>query len=260
MCESLILGEIPCTPMAPLDANFENNFRHQWGERLAQFDDVISQYHPQDKLFEQVIICGNLYAICKKLENLLRTSGLSEIIKQIHENDMATKDAINNAKNDTPRINLTVSADDFESNRDMQERTYTNPSDHQVPTPRSELLHDQGDGNRSEDIQTNTSEKDVSDDDDALLPCSNDVFTPEETTQSQATMSLALPPKPVGKAPRLPQTKSNRRLTKTLSKSQLKVSDQTEKSDSKGDTTIFHNIAELFPAVQTLLRTLQKSG
>lgn len=277
MCESLMLGDIPCNSSTLLDSNFENDFRLRWGERLAKFDDVISEYHPQEKLFDQVIVCGNLYAICKKLENLLRTSGLSEIIKQIHENDLTAK---------VPS-NLTDSVSQSNQSTLLCANNHQEKSDEQAmiqPTvlDDTQVAADTGSQGLNEETSTVVTETDDQplvldvdnqveinnagddDDDDALLPTSNDIFSIQKQLQSQQSISskstsltMMPPPKPIPpKGTQMMKSKSNKRLVSSSSLS------RTLSNNDKGVTTtpIFHNIAELFPAVHSLLRNIQKSG
>jgi hypothetical protein len=53
----------------------EDLFRSRWRSRLSLFDNLVADCtDAQEDLFRNVTTCGNMYAVCKKLENLLRSS------------------------------------------------------------------------------------------------------------------------------------------------------------------------------------------
>ena len=66
-CEALMQGSVVIEN--------ETIFINQWEQLLSEFDQnafELSEKDPQ-LLFENVTVCGNCYAVCKKLENLLKT-------------------------------------------------------------------------------------------------------------------------------------------------------------------------------------------
>lgn len=70
ICEPLMRGESSPTTMLT-----EELFRSRWRSQLSLFDSLVADCSDaQEDLFRNVTTCGNMYAVCKKLENLLRTS------------------------------------------------------------------------------------------------------------------------------------------------------------------------------------------
>jgi hypothetical protein len=260
---------------------FENEFRHRWGQRLAQFDDLSNEYQSQEKLFEQVIVCGNLYAVCKKLENLLRTSGLSEMIKQVHETEsprkeMKTKILLMTEGSQVEEMKISHKTDSMTEIQPLTTFVQSQETNEiariEIPLCDKSFDHDDDDD----------------DDDDALLPGSNDIFTTKgigfEMTEQQShepldqqskrkTKPSSLSTKslrpPQGKMKRnsniLPRNQQQQlQLQQQQQQQQLQVLKRIDSGNGnihpKKITDIFHSIAELFPAVQGLLRNLQRSG
>jgi hypothetical protein len=281
-----MLGEIPCdhdsatadSSTSSLPITFEHLFRQQWAHRLAKFDDVVSQIHSQEKLFEEVLVCGNLFAICKKLENLLRTSsGLSENIKQVHEEEEEKKLTL-----PTPTPVTITSApgaggtpiDPLFLSPPREAMPSAAPAPAAVKLTEEEPIAQRVKGNENDvtQLETGRLDDDGDDDDDELLPGSNDIFTkgqqqrqiqslPKELKSNSTTISIR-------KASRTqpPQGRGRRVLNSSLKKSQS-LAIQGSSNDQQGTgtqprkiTDVFHNIADLFPAVQTLFRKIQKSG
>lgn len=66
VCSQLLLGEVPFKT--------DELFLDAWKVVLKYFDETMSTMDRTDvKLLQMVVVCGNCYAICRKLENLLRT-------------------------------------------------------------------------------------------------------------------------------------------------------------------------------------------
>ena len=83
ICESLLTGEAVLAgdeqdrdaPLASTKRLTEESFRAAWRDRLSVFDNLVADASDsQEELFNDVVTCGNTHAVCKKLENLLRTS------------------------------------------------------------------------------------------------------------------------------------------------------------------------------------------
>jgi hypothetical protein len=261
-----MIGDIICDSSTPLTSTFENEFRHRWGQRLAQFDNLSSKYQSQEKLFDQVLVCGNLYAVCKKLENLLRTSGLSEMIKQAHESQFLPK---NNLQ--TEISPLVGEAEEVEVEVEVVKASQEDKPVLEIQTLSMDRPQEI---NEVTSLEISAVDND-SDDDEALLPGSNDIFTkgkgieiseqqqqqpprdqPQSLTNSKSSLLTTKSSKP-------PQAKSKRnpRSQQQQQKQQQVVRMNSESGNQeKKITDIFHSIAELFPAVQCLLRNLQRSG
>jgi hypothetical protein len=279
-----MLGEIPCdhdsatadSSTSSLPITFEHLFRQQWAHRLAKFDDVVSQIHSQEKLFEEVLVCGNLFAICKKLENLLRTSsGLSENIKQVHEEEEEKKLTLSTPTPVTiasvPGAGTPIDPPFLSPPREAMPSAAPAAA---VKLTEVEPIAQRVKGNENDvtQLETGRLDDDGDDDDDELLPGSNDIFTkeqqqrqiqslPKELKSNSTTISIR-------KASRTqpPQGRGRRVLNSSLKKSQS-LAIQSSSNDQQGTgtqqrkiTDVFHNIADLFPAVQTLFRKIQKSG
>lgn len=248
-----MLGDIPWTEeTSPI--SFEKDFRQIWEERLAQFDDVVSCYNREERLFDNVTTCGNLYAICKKLENLLKSSGFSK--NQQRDNRGTKSVPLEMRDNDLIKSETTAATT-------PRHHSDANDSETKISIALTET-------SAPFDLAPKMDEVLPDDDDDELLPGSTDVFTSFQKTDSSPQIeendSGFLPPSTRStKALKNGATKLSRQnnsgnllLRNPLSKSSS-VS-QIATVQTKGITDIFPNIAELFPAVQSLLRNMQRVG
>jgi hypothetical protein len=198
------------------------------------------------------------------LENLLRTSGLSEMIKQAHESQFLPKNnlqtEISPLVGEAEEAEVEVVKASHQMNQDKP--VLESPVD--LPQEINEVMS----------LEIFAVDND-SDDDEALLPGSNDLFTkgkgieiseqqhqqpprdqPQSLTNSKSSLLTT-------KSSRPPQAKSKRnpRSQQQQQKQQQVVRMNSESGgQEKKITDIFHSIAELFPAVQCLLRNLQRSG
>lgn len=72
-CETLLLGGVYIKD--------EEHFSQLWRDALQYFDAQVASLGDEEsqKFFEQVTVCGNCYAVCRKLENLLKTNFVTKM-------------------------------------------------------------------------------------------------------------------------------------------------------------------------------------
>jgi len=265
MCECLMVG--PSIDLAHitefLDALSEKQFREDWGIRLAKFDDLVADSAHQDELFREVTVCGNLYAVCKKLENLLRTSFVSDVVSNSRNTprtdavvDGPTDIAVDNSHEALLTKVETIENRDLEAGEvDIGVSDSAKPKASPSPVIAVDVasnIHDtttlQSAGDLNRESLDDDSDEDS--DDDSILPSTHDIFTSDQNKQPESSVAkcdlgqdVHIPSESLSIVPVNP--------TLTLVSGQM--------SEAIKITDVFKNISEIFPAVQMLLRDM-KSG